>query len=139
MKLVALCSSKSPVAKKGSLAVKDLLNIPIACASRLGTLDAINYHLQKHKLKISDLNVGVRLAGTEALKNFLREDNCVGFLPKRSVIRELERGELVAVKIEKLKIIRDFFFIQRKGSENDGLNKAFIILPNSHITNSYDT
>jgi len=125
--VVALCSSKSPIAKKGSLAVKDLLNIPIALREQgSGTLDALKYHLQKHKLKISDLNVGVRLAGTEALKNFLREDNCVGFLPKRSVIRELERGELVAVKIEKLKIIRDFFFIQRKGSENDGLNKAFI-------------
>jgi DNA-binding transcriptional LysR family regulator len=125
--VVAVCSVKSEIAKKASLTVQDLRNYPIALREQgSGTLEALKYMLKKHGIKLSELKVGVRLAGTEALKNFLREDYCLGFLPRRSVLRELRDGELVAVKIEKLQIVRDFFFIQRQGSDNDGLNKAFI-------------
>ncbi len=125
--VVAVCSAKSEIAQKASLHIEELRNFPIALREQgSGTLAALKYALQKHHVKISELKVGIRLAGTEALKNFLREDYCLGFLPKRSVLRELESGELVAVKIEKLQIIRDFFFMQRQGSDNDGLNKAFI-------------
>ena len=73
------------------------------------------------------------VAGTEALKNFLKEDNCLGFLPRRALLKELRDGELVAVKIDKLRITRDFHFIQRQGSENDGLNKAFIKFAKLHV------
>jgi DNA-binding transcriptional LysR family regulator len=125
--VVAVCSAKSAIAKKSSLTIQDLRNYPIALREQgSGTLEALKYVLKKHGLNISELQVGIRLAGTEALKNFLKEDFCLGFLPSRSVVRELKDGELVAVKIEKLRIIRDFFFIQRQGSDNDGLNKAFI-------------
>lgn len=125
--VIAVCSTKSPIATKNGLTLTDLRNTQVALREQgSGTLEALKYALQKNKLKLSDLKVGVRLAGTEALKNFLREDNCLGFLPKRSVIRELQQGELVEVKVEKLHIVRDFFFIQRQGTENDGLNKSFI-------------
>ena len=70
--------------------------------------------------------MNIRLAGTEALKNFLIEDTCLGFLPKGSILKELRDGDLVALKIENFKIIRDFFFIQRHGTENNDLNKVFI-------------
>lgn len=125
--VVAVCSAKSSIAKKASLTIQDLRSYPIALREQgSGTLEALKYMLKKNGIKLSELKVGVRLAGTEALKNFLREDYCLGFLPKRSVLRELNDGELVSVKIEKLQIVRDFFFIQRQGSDNDGLNKAFI-------------
>ncbi len=125
--VVAVCSAKSPIAKKGSITVHDLRNYPIALREQgSGTLEAIKYTLKKYEIKISELKVGIRLAGTEALKNFIKEDYCLGFLPRRSVLKELSEGELVAIKIEKLQIVRDFFFIQRQGSDNDGLNKAFI-------------
>ena len=86
------------------------------------------YNLQKNGIRLSDLQVSVRLAGTEALKNFLREDNCLGFLPKGAILKELRDGDLVALKIEKFEIVRDFFFIQRHGSESNELNKTFISL-----------
>jgi DNA-binding transcriptional LysR family regulator len=89
-------------------------------------LDAIKDALEKKGIKLPELKVGVRLAGTEALKNFLREDECLGFLPKGSLTRELKDGDLVAIKIENLKIERTFFFIQRRGADNNELNKSFI-------------
>ncbi|HTL09201.1 MAG TPA: LysR family transcriptional regulator [Chitinophagaceae bacterium] len=125
--VIAVCAAKSPIANKQSISIDDLRHLPVALREQgSGTLAALKTALQKHQVKLSELHVGIRLAGTEALKNFLKEDNCLGFLPRRALLKELRDGELVAIKIEQLHIIRDFYFIQRQGAENDGLNKAFI-------------
>jgi DNA-binding transcriptional LysR family regulator len=131
--VIAVCSAKSPIAKKTSIKIQDLKNLPVALREQgSGTLSALKASLQKHDIKLSELHVGVRLAGTEALKNFLKEDNCLGFLPRRSLLKELRDGELVAVKVEHLHIVRDFYFIQRQGASNDGLSKAFIKFAKMH-------
>ena len=125
--VVAVCSAKSYIAKKKSINILELKNIPIVLREHgSGTLSALKYNLEKNGIKLSELKVTVRLAGTEALKNFLREDDCLGFLPKGSVTRELKDGDLVSIKIDKFQISRDFFFIQRHGADNDEVNKAFI-------------
>jgi len=125
--VVAVCSAKSPIAKKKVLTIAEIKNYPIVLREQgSGTLAALKYNLQKNGIRLSDLQVSVRLAGTEALKNFLREDNCLGFLPKGAILKELRDGDLVALKIEKFQIVRDFFFIQRHGSESNELNKTFI-------------
>ncbi len=125
--IVAVCSAKSFIAKKRVLTIQEIQQYPIVLREQgSGTLAALKYNLEKNGIKISDLKVNVRLAGTEALKNFLREDNCLGFLPKGSIVRELRDGDLVALKIEKFQIVRDFFFIQRHGTDNNDLNKSFI-------------
>lgn len=131
--VIAVCSAKSPIAKKGSISIHDLKHLPVALREQgSGTLSALKSSLQKNGIKLSDLNVGIRLAGTEALKNFLKEDNCLGFLPRRSLLKELRDGELVAVKIEHLHIVRDFYFIQRQGASDDGISKAFIKFAKMH-------
>lgn len=125
--VLAVCSAKSPIAKKRILKIEEIKNYPVVLREQgSGTLAAVKYNLEKAGIKLSELNVSVRLAGTEALKNFLREDNCLGFLPKGSVLKELKDGDLVAVKIENFQITRNFFFIQRHGTDNTELNKAFI-------------
>jgi DNA-binding transcriptional LysR family regulator len=125
--VIAICSAKSSIAKKRSLAIADIKNYPVVLREQgSGTLAALSYTLKKNGIKLSDLNVNVRLSGTEALKNFLREDDCLGFLPRGSVTKELQSGDLVIVNIEKFQIVRDFFFIQRHGTEDTGLNKTFI-------------
>ncbi len=121
--VVAVCSGKSPIAKKKTLTIQEY---PVVLREQgSGTLAALKYNLEKNGIKLSSLKGNVRLAGTEALKNFLREDTCLGFLPRGSILKELRDGDLVAIKIEKFQIIRDFFFIQRHGTDNE-LNKVFI-------------
>ncbi len=125
--VVAVCSAKSTIAKKRNLSLKEFIKAPVVLREQgSGTLDAVKDMLEKKGIKLSDLKVGIRLAGTEALKNFLREDESLGFLPKGSVTRELKDGDLVAIKIENFKIERNFFFIQRRGADNNELNKSFI-------------
>ncbi len=91
-----------------------------------GTLEALAESLKKVKLKLQDLNVKVRLGGTEALKNFLLEADCLGFLPRRSITKELTNGELKEINIEGISIQRKFYFIQRKGETAGELNKNFV-------------
>jgi DNA-binding transcriptional LysR family regulator len=125
--IVAVCSSKSPLAAKKTFTLQELRDIPVALRERgSGTLSALARELQKEGMRLSDLNAKIRLGGTEALKNFLLVDNCLGFLSKQAVSRELNQGELIELKIEGLNILRKFFFIRRQGTTDFGLTKQFI-------------
>lgn len=127
-KVIAVCSKHSLIAKKRNYQIKDLITMPLAFRERgSGTLASLKYALEKNKLRLSDLNIKVRLGGTESLKNFIVESDTLGFLPQRSIVKELKYGELCEVSFEGLHIERIFYFIQRKG-ENSELNKTFIRL-----------
>ena len=125
--VVAVCSAKSTLASRRTITLAEFKMLPIALREQgSGTLAALKHSLEKKGIKVSELNVGVRLAGTEALKNFLKVDDCLGFLPKGSITKELLDKELIAIKIENFKIERNFYFIQRRGAENNEINKSFI-------------
>jgi LysR family transcriptional regulator, low CO2-responsive transcriptional regulator len=124
--VIPVCSSTSPLAGK-SLTIKQLLKTPLALRERgSGTLNALLKSLAYHHIKPADLSVKIRLGGTEALKNFLLADQCLGFMPKPSIIRQLAEGDLVEVPVEGLKITRNFYFIRRKGTEDFGLTSNFM-------------
>jgi DNA-binding transcriptional LysR family regulator len=125
--VVAVCSKNSFIANKKSIKIKEIVDLPIVLREQgSGTLEALKENLKPHGIKLSDLKVSVRLSGTEALKNFLKEDTCLGFLPKGAITREIETGELHVVKIEGLKIFRNFYFVQRRDTERNDINKVFI-------------
>ncbi len=126
-KVIAVCNSRSNLSKKKNHHIKDLPNIPVVLREKgSGTLAALTESLENNKMKITDLKVKVRLGGTEALKNFLLEADCLGFLPRRSVIKELNNKELTEIDIRGLDINRNFYFVQRKGENINELNKTFI-------------
>jgi DNA-binding transcriptional LysR family regulator len=125
--VIPVCSAKSQLVKKRSISADELKNIPVALRERgSGTLSAVTEALQKHKISIADIKHKIVLGGTEALKNFLLDDTCLGFLPLRSVARQLANGELVRLTIPGLAIHRAFYFVQRRGSEADRINQLFI-------------
>ena len=97
-----------------------------------GTLSVVKQALGANGIKLSDLNIRIRLGGTEALKNFVLADECMGFLSMRAVSKELAAGELVRLYIERLTVIRQFYFIQRHGDDNHGLNDAFVRFAKSY-------
>lgn len=131
--VVAVCSANSPLAKRKKISIPELKDIPVALRENgSGTLAALAEELGKHKMKVSDFNAKIILGGTEALKNFLLDDTCLGFLPLRSVKKELKNGELVRITIPYLNIERGFSFIQRQGFETDKLNSLFIKFAVNH-------
>jgi DNA-binding transcriptional LysR family regulator len=125
--VIPVCSAKSGLAKQKKIALTALKDTPVALRERgSGTLAAVLDALEKYKISMSELKAGITLGGTEALKNFLLNDTCLGFLPLRSVAKQLKTGELVRLSIPGLHITRDFFFVQRQGAEHDKINSLFI-------------
>jgi DNA-binding transcriptional LysR family regulator len=131
-KVVSVCSAKSYLTKQPTYTLNELKQIPISLRERgSGTLAAISQALSVHDIKLADLNICMRLGGTEALKNFILADDSLGFLPLKAVAKELERGEMVRLEIEELTVDRHFYFIQRLG-DNTGINKEFIRFAKNH-------
>ena len=117
--VVAVRSARNPLPKV-ELDLKDLYETPLALREHgSGTLAVLEEALEQQQIKLGDLPVKVRLGGTEALKNFVRVDTCLAFLPRQAVVKELQSGELVEVRVRNLKLTRQFNFIQRKGTENN--------------------
>lgn len=124
--VIAVCSARNPL-KKQQLEVKDLYDIPLALREHgSGTLAVLEAALEKKNINLRALPIRIRLGGTEALKNFVRVDTCLAFLPRQAVLKELQTGELVEVTIKDLKVVRSFNFIQRKGTESNFPYKDFI-------------
>lgn len=125
--VIPVCSAKSELAKRKKIPAGELKDIPVALRERgSGTLAAVLDALEKCRITMADLDASIVLGGTEALKNFLLNDTCLGFLPLRSVAKQLKTGELVRLTIPGLHITREFFFVQRQGAEHDKINNLFI-------------
>ncbi|TGE07836.1 LysR family transcriptional regulator [Hymenobacter fodinae] len=124
--VVAVCSGRNPLYRQ-ELEARDLLRVPVALRETgSGTLAVLEEALAEKHIKVTDLPVKVRLGGTEALKNFVRVDTCLAFLPRQSVMKELASGELMEVKVRDLNLMRHFDFVQRKGTENNMPYKDFV-------------
>lgn len=131
--VVPVCSALSELSGKPRIVSKDLISIPIALRERgSGTLAAIKHALSVKGIKLAELNIIMRLGGTEALKNFVLADDSLGFLPARAVAKELASGELIRIFIDDLTITRQFYFVHRHGDENRGLNTSFIKFAKNH-------
>jgi DNA-binding transcriptional LysR family regulator len=124
--VVAVCSGRNPLYRQ-ELEARDLLRVPVALRETgSGTLAVLEEALAEKHIKATDLPVKVRLGGTEALKNFVRVDTCLAFLPRQSVMKELASGELMEVKVRDLNLVRHFDFVQRKGTENNVPYRDFV-------------
>ena len=124
--VVAVCAAGNPLAGR-VLEVPDLLRTPLALREAgSGTLAVLEAALAQQHVKLAQLPVRVRLGGTEALKNFVRVDTCLAFLPRQAVLKELASGELVEIPIRGLSLKREFNFVQRKGTENNAPYRDFL-------------
>jgi DNA-binding transcriptional LysR family regulator len=127
--VIPVCASHSSFAKKKQLSLDNLKALPIALREKgSGTLAALAQALQKKGIPLSQLNICMRLSGTEALKNFILADGCIGFLPKKAVAKELQNGDLTKLSMTGLAIARQFWFIHRQGDGHGGLLNGFVKL-----------
>jgi len=131
--VIPVCSAHSYLAKKNRISLNELKDIPIVLRENgSGTLAVVKQALANQKIKLSQLKINMRLGGTEALKNFVLADESLGFLSTKVVAKELASGELVRLYIDGLTVIRQFYFVQRHGDKNHGLNDAFIRFAKAH-------
>lgn len=124
--IVAIAHVSQSVAKKTQISLSDLIRTPLVLREiGSGTLDVILDALQKHEVKLKDMNVKMHLGSTESIKTFLRNSNCVGLVSIHAVDKDIARGEYQIIDIEGLDITRTFNFIYPQG-QLGGLTEMFI-------------
>ena len=124
--LVPVVHTHSKWTEYDEITLEEFKKIPLVLRERgSGTLDILLAALQKHNIKLSDLNVKMYLGSTESIKLFLEHTDCLGIVSIRSITRELYSGQLRVVEIKGMPMLRDFSFAQPQGQES-GLAQVFM-------------
>ncbi len=122
--IVAFAHTSQPISQKKQISLKELKELPIVLRENgSGTLDIIVSELDKHKIKIKDLNAKVYLGSTESIKNFLENANYLGLVSIYAIRKEIIQGHFQIIDIEDLDITRTFNFIYPQGKQNGLINK----------------
>jgi len=122
--LVFVVPSAHPLAKAKSVSIRQLgaesfVAHNVVSPYRMKVLEAF----KKHK---TPLNMDVEMPTIEAIKRFVASGNGVALVPRVSVETELNRGELVAVTVQELKLERKLRVIYRKAGQLSHAGRAFL-------------
>lgn len=114
--LVLVTHATSRFANLSSIDLAELMALPLVLRERgSGSLEVIESALRDRQIKLSALPVVMHLGSTESIKSFLENSNSVAFLSVRAVQKEMQRGDLKRININKFQILRKFSFIHLQG------------------------
>jgi len=127
--LVAVVSQRNNLIVKNEITLNELTKIPIVLReSGSGTLEVFEHAIRNKKIKLSSLNIIMQLGSTEAIKQYLETDNCLGFISIRAIEKELKKGTLRKIKVRNFQIKRTLDFIMPQGSSFSAMAVQFIKL-----------
>ncbi|MBK0382522.1 LysR family transcriptional regulator [Pedobacter sp. SD-b] len=117
--LVLTVNAKDETLKKDTLKIEDLKNYPLLIRETgSGTLEVIEHALNKHHIKMDDLNIEMQLGSIESIKSYLAHSSCIAFISIHAIIKELKNNELKIIDIKNFIIKRPFYFIEPQGQIN---------------------
>lgn len=120
-----LMSDKHPISKRERVYFSDILNEPWimreegSCVRRM-----IEEVLKSKGLGISNLNITMELASTEALKNAVRENLGISLIPTLSVRKNLEG--LVQKRVEDVNFFANFYICYNRYNKRTKACKEFL-------------
>jgi DNA-binding transcriptional LysR family regulator len=130
--LVLVSAINNPIIKKDVIKPEELSAYALLLREPgSGTLDVIAHALKSHNLKLSDLQVEMQLGGTESIKSYLLNSNCLAFLSIHSILKELKNNECRIIDVKGLTIERAFNIIQHYGQPSS-LTELFIRFARSY-------
>lgn len=128
--LVLIMSPKHPLARRDSVAVKELggesfLAHNVKTASRLKVIETFaKYH--------TPLNITLELATVETIKRFVQKKIGLAFVPRMCVSEELERGTLATIPVRGLTYNRTIWAAHRRGVTFSHAAASFLELLRQH-------
>lgn len=110
--LVLVTRTGGRYARTESLTCEQLLSTPLVLRENgSGTLEVISAALAAKGIRLSQLDVVMRLGTTEGIKGFVRNSDVLAIVSVTSVVDELRSGALRIIDIEGLTLSRDFNFV----------------------------
>ena len=118
--------ARHPWQGRGAVRCEELADEPVVMREPgSGTGNTVSEALAQAGLDPARLRVRAVLGGNEAVKHAVAGGVGVAFVSALSVRGELERGELVKVDVEGVRIVRSFFLAVRDGRELSPAATAF--------------
>lgn len=119
-----IVSPGHPLARAGRVSINDLgeeifIAHNVASPLRRRVIEAF----QRYR---TPLNMGIELPTIEAIKRFVAMGNGVALLPHLTVVRELETGDLVRVKVNELEVRRVLRLVHRRQATLSYAARAFL-------------
>lgn len=125
--LILVASRQHPLAQTGTISVSQLIEADfILRESGSGTGKTVTEALRTLGIDAGNLRVRARLGSNESVKHVVAGGLGISFVSELSVRKELERGELVQIKVDGIEMSRSFFFAARTGRELSPAAKAFM-------------
>ena len=113
--LVLVARPGGKYARTESVTPEALCRIPLVLRENgSGTLEVITAALADRGIRLSQLNVVLRLGSTEGIKGFVRHSDAMAIVSAFSVVDELRSGALRIVDLEGLTLLRDFVFVHNE-------------------------
>jgi len=124
--LILVVSPASSWAEKKSISLENLQEIPFVLREDgSGTRMVMKKTLKDRGFDISHLKVVSMLGSTTAVIQAVKSNVGCSILSRRAVLEELEKGILKYIPIEKIKILRNFYMIFRRGKTKSPLGETF--------------
>lgn len=115
--LVLVVRPGGKYARTESVTADGLRSVPLVLREDgSGTLEVIAAALAGAGIRLSQLQIVMRLGTTEGIKAFVRNSDAMAILSVISVVDELRSGALRIVDIEGLPLRRDFSFVHAEAS-----------------------
>lgn len=129
-----ICVTSDQSLINGPLSFNQFLQLPLILREQgSGTLEVLNHYLQKVGTKVDQLNVKMRIASVEAIKNLIKSLNMASILPAVSVKKELEAGVLRQLPISGVHLTREFRMAYLKGPKPEGQAGHFVEFINNFM------
>ena len=124
--LVLIARTGGKYARTESVTPQELRRIPLVLREEgSGTLEVIAAALAQAGVRMSMLEVAMRLGTTEGIKSYVRNSDAMAIVSVISIVDELRSGALRIVDIEGVSFQREFMFVH-PGAEPAALAGRFI-------------
>lgn len=123
--LVAITSAKSKYAGMETLSEDEIKKLPFVLREEgSGTLDVFEKALGENGIKMSEMNILIRLGSTESIKRFLLSSDCIAIVSIRAVSSEVLAGVYKIIELP-FELYRYFSFVTLHGNDS-GVAKMFM-------------
>ncbi len=113
-------------AHRSPIRVEDLTQVPLLLRERgSGSRRVVERALKHAGLPLKNLRVAMELDSTEAILSGVEADLGAGFVSRWAINKVLRLGTVRIVRVEDLRIVRDFSFVRLAGAEATGTARAF--------------
>jgi DNA-binding transcriptional LysR family regulator len=125
--LVLAVAAGHPWARRSTVRPTELAGQAFVMRERgSGTRKVMEEVFARHDLGLGDLRVALEVTGNEAVRQAVKAGAGVTVISRRAIEDDVRCKILVALRLQGLRLVRDFFLVTHKSRSRSPLGKAFL-------------